>query len=233
MTAKASPCRVLKRSPKPDALPRPPPPAPAREPNHRSPAPLSHQPPRPPAKNRRHGKRHRAPTHRAPAARQRRGSGAGRRTARSSARPARRPCRWRRSSAPAPAHLPHRAGQRFPRPAPPARATGPVPFFTMRPDAGHRDQRLHQRFDQDLGPGRVRLHHGQIAEPVDHHAGQTVSLGVDQPVERGVEQRSRSESAAGDPTGKPRVSSTSAAGSRSSIRAMILELGLTVTRPIG
>ncbi len=34
-----------------------------------------------------------------------------------------------------------------------------------------------------FGPGRIGLHHGNIAKPVDHDARKAISLGMDQAVE--------------------------------------------------
>ncbi len=45
------------------------------------------------------------------------------------------------------------------------------------------EQRGRDFLHQNVGPGGVRLHHGRVAEPVDHHAGHPVRLRVDQTVE--------------------------------------------------
>ncbi len=68
---------------------------------------------------------------------------------------------------------------------------------------GFGQERLDQIVKQHLGPGGVGLDHKRIAEPVDHHTGQAVSLGMDQAVERrvvqAVAQRQRPRDAGAEP----------------------------------
>ena len=57
-----------------------------------------------------------------------------------------------------------------------------------RGHACHLGQGRSKLRQKHIRPGRVGLHHGDVAEPVDDHTGQTVRLGMDQPVEGGLEQ---------------------------------------------
>ena len=70
-------------------------------------------------------------------------------------------------------------------------------------DTRHRLQRSDQRRQMRLGPSRIGLDHRGIAKAVDHHTGQPVSLGMDQPVKRRIEQPRAQGQCAGQTGFKP------------------------------
>ncbi len=65
-------------------------------------------------------------------------------------------------------------------------------------DAGDGRERGGEIVEAGLDPGGVRLDDGGVAEAVDDDAGHVVGLGVDQPVERRVEERLAQFQRAGD-----------------------------------
>ena len=84
-----------------------------------------------------------------------------------------------------------------------------------------------------LGPGGVRLDRRDIAEPVDDDAGQP-RRPRHGPAGRTARRRAvRAGPAPGVSRAANQSASMRAAGSRSSMRAMIFDFGLTVTRPSG
>ena len=190
-------------------------------------------PPAPPARSRRRGRRRRARSARAPAAPRRHGSAAGRRRARSSAPRRGRRNRSRRSSAPRPARRARPASTAEASSSPSSARARPPAFFTTVATPVTAMQRLDQRRQPHLGPGRVRLHHRRVAEPVDHHAGQPVRLGVDQPVEGRVEERLAQRQRPAPAAPRTSRASISAAGSGSSSRTAIFEPGLNAALPSG
>ena len=108
----------------------------------------------------------------------------------------------------------------------------PVPFLTIVVTPVTATKCCGKAVKMRLGPGGVGLDHGRIAEAVDDDAGQAIGLGMDEPVEGRIEQPLAQGQRRGKTAREPALS-ICASGSRSSIRAMIFDSVLTVTRPKG